>query len=235
MFGPSLRRGVGIGMGLEEQPVDAHRHGRAGQRFDHCPIPAGGGPKTARLLDAVRGVEDYRDPKGLHLGDGPHIADQPTVTEEGPAFAQQDVATARGLELGDDVRHVPGARNCPFFTWTGRPVPPAAVKRSVCRARKAGTCSKSHASATGAACSGRWMSVVIGRPVDFFTSRKTASPATKPGPRYESTLVRLALSNDALKISETLSSSAIWRNRRAMANVAARSSITHGPAMISNG
>jgi hypothetical protein len=40
-----------------------------------------------------------------------------------------------------------GARNCPFFTLTARPVSAAATSRSVCRQRKAGICSTSTASA----------------------------------------------------------------------------------------
>ena len=45
MFGPSLGDAVGIGMGLEEQPVDAHGDGRPGQRLDHRAIAAGGRAK----------------------------------------------------------------------------------------------------------------------------------------------------------------------------------------------
>ena len=44
---PVARRAVGIGMRLEEQAVGAHGHGRAGQRFDHRPIAAGGRAQAA--------------------------------------------------------------------------------------------------------------------------------------------------------------------------------------------
>ena len=40
-----------------------------------------------------------------------------------------------------------------------------------------------------------------------------ASPRSRPGPRYEFTLVRLALSNEALNTSGTPNSSAICFNR----------------------
>ena len=234
--GPVAGGGVGIGMGLEEQAVDAQGHGGPGQRLDHGPIAAGGGPQAARLLDAVRGVEDHRHAEGLHLRDRPHVVDQPAVAEERPPFAQQDVAAAGGLELADHVLHVPGGQELPLLhvdrpargrrrhqqiglpgekggdlqqvAHLGRPGPPAPA--SGCRWSPAGRSSPS-------------------------PRRRTPGRAASPGPRYESTLVRLALSNDALKTSGSDSSSAICRNRSAIASVAAASSITHGPAMTNSG
>ena len=61
-----------------------------------------------------------------------------------------------------------------------------------------------------------------------------ASPCSSPGPRYASTLVRFALSNDALNTSGTGNSAAICFNRSAIAIVISSFSITHGPAMTSN-
>ena len=59
---------VRIGMGLEEQAVDADGHGGPGQGLDHRAISAGGGAQPAGLLHAVRGVEHDRNaPQGLHL------------------------------------------------------------------------------------------------------------------------------------------------------------------------
>ena len=99
--------GVGIGMRLEEQAVDAQGGGGPGQRLDHRPVAAGGRAQAARLLDAVGGVEDHRRAEGLHLGDGPHVVDQPAVAEERAPLAQQDVAAAARLQFADDVLHVP--------------------------------------------------------------------------------------------------------------------------------
>ena len=79
------------------------------------------------------------------------------------------------------------------------------------------------------------MSVVTGSPVVSFTRRRISSRASSPGPRYESMLVRLALSNDALKTSGTDKAAAICLSRRAIASVAASSSITHGPAITNSG
>jgi hypothetical protein len=91
-----------------------------------------------------------------------------------------------------------GARNWPFLTLTGLPVAPAASSRSVCRHRKAGICKTSTISATGAHCSGAWMSVRTGRPVRSRSSARIGSPALRPMPRAPASEERLALSNEVL-------------------------------------
>ena len=98
--------------------------------------------------------------------------------------------------------------NCPFLTFTGRPVAAAASRRSVWRARNAGTWSRSTISASGLAWIVSWMSVVTGRPVSALTRAKTFIPSTRPGPRKLDPDVRLALSNEALKIRGTPSRAA---------------------------
>ena len=145
MLGPSLGEASGCGMGLEEQAIDAQGHGGPGQGLDHGPIAAGGGPQSARLLHAVGGVEDHRHAQGLHLRDGPHVVDQPAVAEEGAPLAQHDVAAAGRLELAHDVFHVPGGQELALFhVDCPAGAAAAAASRSVCRARKAGICSRSH-------------------------------------------------------------------------------------------
>ena len=73
-----------------------------------------------------------------------------------------------------------GARNCPFLTLTGRPVSAAATRRSVWRQRKAGICSASTASATGAHWPLSWTSVMTGRPRVSRISAKIGSAAFEP-------------------------------------------------------
>ena len=73
-----------------------------------------------------------------------------------------------------------GARNCPFFTFTILPVLPAATSRSVWRQRKAGIWSTSATWATGAACSGVWMSVTTGSSVSSLTWASNFSPCFQP-------------------------------------------------------
>ena len=77
------------------------------------------------------------------------------------------------------------------------------------------------------------MSVVTGRPHAILTCSRMRSPASTPGPRKDSRLVRFALSNDALKTSCTGRSAVICRRRSAIASVSGSFSITQGPA-ISN-
>src|SRR5215471_16194239 len=124
-----------------------------------------------------------------------------------------------------------GARNCPFFTLTARPVFAAAWIRSVWRERNAGICSTSATSAAGAACDGSWMSVRIGTPAASRTCPRTRRPCSSPGPRNDFDEVRLALSYDALKTSGTPARRVISTSASAVSTACASLSMTHGPAM----
>ena len=108
MFGTIAGRRVRIGMRLEEQPVDADRHGRAGQRLNHPPIAARGTPQSSRFLDAVRRVEQNRGSQLRHLNERPHIVDQASVAEKSPPLAEQHVAASGRDEFIDDMPHVAG-------------------------------------------------------------------------------------------------------------------------------
>src|ERR1017187_8378397 len=70
------------------------------------------------------------------------------------------------------------------------------------------------------------MSVRMGKP-SAFTPWRMRSPSRNPGPRYASPLVRLALSNDALKTNSPTAS----RMPRAIRCTCSSLSMTHGPAM----
>ena len=73
-----------------------------------------------------------------------------------------------------------GARNWPFLMLTGLPVAPAASSRSVWRHRKAGICSTSTTSATGAHCSVSCTSVSTGRPVRLAHFGEDRQPGLEP-------------------------------------------------------
>src|SRR6185295_10058366 len=79
------------------------------------------------------------------------------------------------------------------------------------------------------------MSVSTGRPVSCFTLSSTRRPGTRPGPRYDSTDVRFALSNDALKISGTPDAAVMRASSRAMSSACDSLSMTQGPAMRTSG
>jgi hypothetical protein len=83
---------------------------------------------------------------------------------------------------------------------TARPARPAATRRSVCRQRKAGICSTSSTPAAFAAWSGSWISESRGTPVDALTAFRMRRPSSRPGPRYDVTELRFALSKDDLKM-----------------------------------
>ena len=91
-----------------------------------------------------------------------------------------------------------GARNCPFFTFTARPVLAAATRRSVWRQRKAGIWSTSTASATAAHWSGSCTSVITGQPKRSRISAKIGRALSMPRPRAVLMEVRLALSKEDL-------------------------------------
>ena len=68
-------------------------------------------------------------------------------------IAEQDVSVgheASVSRIGEEQLFY--LMNWPFLTFTARPVLAAAMRRSVCRAKKAGICSRSQTVATGAAC-----------------------------------------------------------------------------------
>src|SRR5262249_17358693 len=109
-------------------------------------------------------------------------------------------------------------------------VRPASISRSVCRHRNAGICRISATSAAGPACEGSWISVSTARPAAF-TPARIRSPSAKPGPRYDETLVRLALSEDALHTNGP----AIFAMASAMRSTCSSLSITQGPAISASG
>jgi len=74
-----------------------------------------------------------------------------------------------------------GDRNCPFFILMIRPVLPAAISRSVCRARNAGICSTSQTSAAACACDASCMSVRIGSLSSDLILPRIRKPSFSPG------------------------------------------------------
>ena len=122
-------------------------------------------------------------------------------------------------------------RNWAFLMFTVRPVFAAATTRSVWRQRKAGIWITSATSPTGAACAGSWMSVRIFSPHLARTSASICNPFSSPGPRNDAIDVRLALSNDALKMMSVPSVRLMDVSRSATVSSNSADSITHGPAM----
>src|SRR4051812_24670002 len=70
----------------------------------------------------------------------------------------------------------------------------------------------------------------MGKP-SALTPARIRSPSRRPGPRYASTLVRLALSKEALKTN----SPTAWRMPRAMRWTCSSLSMTQGPAISTSG
>jgi len=124
-----------------------------------------------------------------------------------------------------------GVIHCPFLMFTGRPVAPAATRRSVWRQRKAGIWSASATAAAVAHCDGRWTSVSTARPVRSRTRASASRPSSRPGPRCAVALERFALSKLALNTTPPGRRSASRASRSPTRKLSASSSTTHGPAM----
>ena len=130
-----------------------------------------------------------------------------------------------------------GARNWPFLTLTARPVAPAASSRSVWRHRKAGICSTSTASATGAHCSASCTSVSTGQ------ADSVSRISARIGRRFASPSPRAALERGAVRLVEAglvdQPDAALARSSRPapalISSACARLSSWHGPAISANG
>src|SRR6187399_373618 len=75
------------------------------------------------------------------------------------------------------------------------------------------------------------MSVRMGTLTSSRTRASAASPALRPGPRYDLSDVRFALSKEALKMYGTPTRFAMAAISRAMPTTWSALSITHGPAI----
>ncbi len=75
------------------------------------------------------------------------------------------------------------------------------------------------------------MSVSSRSPHFDFTSASIRSPRSMPGPRNDVSDVRLALSNDALKMISTPSRRLMATSRSATVSSSSADSMTHGPAI----
>ena len=183
-----LRRGIAerarrVGMGLEEESVGSRHRRRRHERGDVlAQAAARAAARLPRLLHGVGRVEDHRRAGGgAQPGEVPHVDDQVAVAEEGAPLGHRHVGGARPRAPSRPRRAIASACiHCPFFTFTGLPVRPAASSRSVCRQRKAGIWSASTTSGAGAACAGSWMSVSTGSPLARLHPLERLEPRLQP-------------------------------------------------------
>ena len=88
-----------------------------------------------------------------------------------------------------------GARNCPFFTFTALPVRRGGDEQVGLAAEEGRDLQHVDDLAHRRGLLGAlWKSVSTGTPTSRPTSARMARPSSRPGPRNESMLVRLALS-----------------------------------------
>ena len=95
-------------MGLEEEPVDAHRGRRTNQRGNHGGVSPRRVPEPARSLHRMRAVEDHRR-EGTHGRQRTEVDHQVVVAERRAALHQRHRAVPRDrLHLRHRVPHVFG-------------------------------------------------------------------------------------------------------------------------------
>ena len=102
-------------MRFEKERVDSDGRGRARERRDKFPFSSGPAVRGARLLDAVRRVEEDRNAKIAHNDERPKIVDQSAVPKEGSPFPEYYLPASERGEFRDDKRHIAGRHELPFF------------------------------------------------------------------------------------------------------------------------
>lgn len=102
--GTIAERGFGVGVSLQKQPGDAHRHAGSRQRRRLC-TPAIGTVRTAAgTLKRMGGVENHRSHR-LHFIHAQHVDDKVVVAEGSAALAKEDAIVPRFLAFADNVPH----------------------------------------------------------------------------------------------------------------------------------
>ena len=108
MVGPSEGALSGSGWVSMNTPATPTATAARARMATNSPLPAGRRPLPSRLLHRVGRVEnDRRAGLARHDRQRPHVVDEGVVAEARAALGQQHVARAGGVELGDDVLHVP--------------------------------------------------------------------------------------------------------------------------------
>ncbi len=235
MFGPSLGDLSGSGCVSQNRPSTPIAIAARASGSTMARLPPVAPPKPARFLYAVRGVEDHRHAKGLHLRDRPHVVHQPAVAEKRAAFAQEMFWQPAAASLSTTCRMSLGAMNWPFFTCTARPGLGGRHQQvGLPRQERRNLQQRAHLGRRGRLV--RFVNIGRHRQTGRFADALQNSQARLPfpAPRYASRLVRLALSNDALNTSCTGKSRVSAASRSAIESVSDSFSITHGPAMTSS-
>ena len=129
-----------------------------------------------------------------------HVGDKRVVAEAHAPLGHQDVGRARGVELGDDVLHVPGREKLPLLD-VDRPPGLGRRDQKIGLAAQEGRNLQRVDGFARPARIGRvsCTSVITGRPSVSRISAKIGSAALSPTPRAAEPEVRLALSKDDLK------------------------------------
>ncbi len=191
-------------------------------------------PVAAGTLHGMRGVEDDAMPGVAHDGQRAHVDDEIVVAERRAALGDEIVLRARGTQLRGDVVDVLRREELAFLDVDHAAAFRCRDEQVVWRQRNAGICRMSMTFAAVFTCATSWISVSTGQPNFFLIAPRILSPCARPGPRNDLPLVRLALSNDALKTNGIPKSAVSPTSSFAIEAAEACDSSTHGPAMRKN-
>ena len=168
-------------MRLQEEPVRTGTRGGGKQGRDVLPLPACG-PRRAQpgTLHRVGRVEDDRRTGGVaQAAEVPHVHDQVAVAEEGAPLGDRDLAATAAPPFSTEPVIPSGDIHWPFFTFTARPVRPAATKVRLA-AEEGGNLQRVDDLRAGPAWCVSWMSVNSGSPLPSRT-RSNRTPSSVPG------------------------------------------------------
>src|SRR5271165_164990 len=105
---PVARRMVGIGVGLDKDPVGARRERGPCERKRELALPSALSPRGPRELHAVGRVKNGRIPAPAHDRERAHVDDEVLVAEGRAALRLPYLRRPAPLQLCGHVRHLPG-------------------------------------------------------------------------------------------------------------------------------
>ncbi len=175
-------------------------------------------------------------PCRAHHRERAHVDDEVVVAEARAALGDDHARVAGIDDLRDGVAHVVGREELALLDVHDAPGPRGRDEQVGLAERNAGSAGRRRPPPPAPACDGSWMSVRIGTPRRALIAASTRSPSSRPGPRNDRPDVRLALSKDALKTNGHAGARARCRRVRSASSEACASlSMTHGPAISTNG
>ena len=232
ILGPSERALSGCGMHLEEVAVGTECLGRESHSRHELAVAARGAVGCTGTLHGVGAVHDHRRRDGEHVGNVAEIDDQIVVAEAVAALGEPDFGSAGFERLFVGIAHVGARKELRFLDIDGFAGLRRGHQQIGLPAEESGNLQARRPPwPAGSACQASWMSVRSSSPHLARTSASICNPLSMPGPRNDPSDVRLALSNEALKMMRVPRRRLMAVRRSATVSSNSADSMTQGPAM----